>query len=314
MSTGPVTVPTSRARVYPLPLREGLRQLRQSYDWQKGVRSASTHYLDRELPITLLTITGTGDFPGIVPMLTGFLSRVGRPQSILVVDDGTLGPGERDCIRSISPLVEFYTPPIDLESVGGPEMAYYASIRPMGRKLAALVDLTSNGERPVLYADTDVWFSAASEPLVELLTSPIDTPWYMHDHSSTSLDSRVLPEPLPHVNSGFLILPKHLDWSDALAQSLDLVADPEWFTEQTVVHRAIHQHGARAFPPDKFILRWDDQHSPGDIANVAGVAVRHYVTPVRHKYWVMVHGGYARSARAITMHMLRRSDRVDGPS
>lgn len=289
-------------------VRSGLRQLRVSYDWRAQLESARAQYLDRPVPVVLATITGKVDFPGIVPMLTGFLMRVGRPERIVVVDDGKLRPAERECILSISPLVEFVTPSIDPSLPAADELVAYGHRDAMGKKLALLIELTTDGDLPVAYVDTDVWFSENCGAYVDLLTAPVTHPWFMEDRSEVSLDSRVLPEHLPHVNSGFLVLPPSIDWTDALRRSQELLAAPEWFTEQTVVHRALHQHGARILPPDEFVLAWDDQYSPHDRVHDRRVAVRHYVNPVRHKYWVVAHGGLARSALAMVRQAMRRGD------
>lgn len=288
--------------------RATLRRLRTSYDWRAQLAQARADYVDRPLPVLLTTITGAVDFPAIVPMLTGFLSRVGQPERILVVDDGTLSAAERSCIESISPLVEFHVPTVDPGLPSAKEMRDYAAEYAMGKKLALLVELTTHGERPVLYIDTDVWVTTNSGAFIDLLTADVTTPWFMEDEAPDSLDSRVLPEPLPHVNSGFLVLPPHLDWHEALRDLRDLIADPEWFTEQTVVHRAIHANRARTLPREWFLLRWDDRYSALDRADRPGVAVRHYVTPVRHKYWVKVHGGYARCLRAMARDLVTRPD------
>lgn len=295
-------------------MRSSLRQLRVSYDWRARLDGVRDSYLDRPVPVVLATITGKVDFPGIVPMLTGFLTRVGRPERIVVVDDGKLRPSERECILSISPLVEFVVPTIDPALPGADELRAYGELDAMGKKLALLIALTTNGDHPVAYVDTDVWFSMNCQPYVDLLTGDITHPWFMEDTSEISLDSRVLPESQPHVNSGFLVLPPSIDWTDALTSSRELIAVPEWFTEQTVVHRALHQHGARILPPEKFVLAWDDQYSPHDRVHERQVAVRHYVNPVRHKYWVMAHGGYTRSVRAMIRQAVRRDPEPLQPS
>lgn len=258
-----------------------------------------------DLPVALATVTGAIDFPAIVPMLTGFLANVGTPSAILVVDDGTLDERQRECIRSISPLVEFFAPRLDPDLPAHAELERYMAAEPMGKKLAMLIELTAPGRPPLLYTDTDVWFSDRSGELVDLLQSPVESPWFMPDRSSTSLDSRFTDHDRPHVNSGFMLLPSGMDWTDALAASVDMIDRPEWFTEQTVVHQAIHQHGARCLPPERYLLSWDDRRSRADLADADDVVVRHYVVPVRHKYWVRVHGGYRRTATAVARHVLR---------
>jgi hypothetical protein len=47
----------------------------------------------------------------------------------------------------------------------------------------------------------------------------------------------------------------------------------------------MHQNGGRPFDPAKYILQLGDQFVFADHYASARVALRHYVNPVRHKFW-----------------------------
>ena len=87
------------------------------------------------------------------------------------------------------------------------------------------------------------------------------------------------------VNMGFLFLFQKLDWSLGLERLKMLTGTPNFFTTQTVVHFCMHANGARPFDPRKFILQVDDEFIYGDAHAGPSIAIRHYVNPIRHKFW-----------------------------
>jgi len=64
-----------------------------------------------------------------------------------------------------------------------------------------------------------------------------------------------------------------------------LNAAPNFFTTQTVTHLCLHANGAAALDRDKFVLQVDDEFIYRDQHAGASIAMRHYVNPIRHKFW-----------------------------
>src|SRR5439155_446556 len=64
-----------------------------------------------------------------------------------------------------------------------------------------------------------------------------------------------------------------------------LMSPPNFFTNQTVMHLCMHANGAVPFDPDKFVLKVDDQFIYRDQYAGPSIAIRHYVNPIRHKFW-----------------------------
>jgi hypothetical protein len=55
----------------------------------------------------------------------------------------------------------------------------------------------------------------------------------------------------------------------------------------------LHANGARAFDPAKVVLKLDDQTIYRDKYANPSLMVRHYVNPVRHKFWTtLAHRGF----------------------
>jgi hypothetical protein len=87
------------------------------------------------------------------------------------------------------------------------------------------------------------------------------------------------------VNMGFLFLFQKLDWSSGLARLQQLQGIPSFFTTQTVVHFCMHANRALPFAPQKFVLKVDDEFIYRDTHAGSSIAMRHYVNPIRHKFW-----------------------------
>jgi hypothetical protein len=60
---------------------------------------------------------------------------------------------------------------------------------------------------------------------------------------------------------------------------------PTFFTNQTMTHLAMHANDAQPLDPRRFVLQLDDQFIYRDRYAGRQLALRHYVNPVRHKFW-----------------------------
>jgi hypothetical protein len=115
-----------------------------------------------------------------------------------------------------------------------------------------------------------------------------DVPAYYLLDCQFSGDPRLLrdaSEQSEPVNTGVLLLFDRLDWSLSIRRFLELEGEPNFFTNQTMTHLTMHANRARCFDPAKYILQLDDQFVYADRYAGAALALRHYVNPVRHKFW-----------------------------
>lgn len=248
---------------------------------------------DRDVPVTLATVTGSRDVPQAVAALLSFRTWVGRPSRIVIADDGTLTHRDRQNLVLLGDNVIFYRPAsVDQDLPAAVSLRQYAATSPLGMKLAMLISLTRHGDLPVLYVDSDVLFLRSSDHLLRLLEERPIIPRYMSDPNKGAFDSRLAVAGLDPVNSGFLILPAGTAWEETLYKCSDALANPEWYTEQTVVLFAMHSNNAEPLPPDQYVLRWDDRGLGRDAGADPGVIARHYVSPVRWRFWIRAYGGY----------------------
>jgi hypothetical protein len=289
-------------------VRRGLRSKRKPKPWPPEAIAARRTYESHlgelvaggidcapSVPLDVVSFSSRDNLPEQVANIRSFLANAGVPNSFTVVSDGTHAEAARDLLRGIHPCVAV----ADWRSRARPGLPRvlwdYASVDRMGKKLMMLVSLP--GDRPVVYTDADILFFAGARQLGKM--GGLDgAPRYMCDAQlrrsgplagQAALDGALLRdsgEARETVNSGLIFISGPLDWSLALRRLDRLRWKPATFTEQTVVHLTLHQAGARSLDPSRYILTVDDQSLADDPYIGPETVLRHYVTPVRHKFWI----------------------------
>jgi hypothetical protein len=148
------------------------------------------------------------------------------------------------------------------------------------------MSLPRNG--PALYVDSDVLFFPGAADLARDFTGKETPAFFLPDCQKCSADPRLLRGPneaLQPVNSGLLILLRPLDWSLGIHRFLELEGKPNFFSNQTIVHLVLHANGALPLDGTKYVLQLDDQFTYLDRYAGPHLVLRHYVNPVRHKFW-----------------------------
>lgn len=249
------------------------------------------HRLDRpvevtaELDVHLVGFSGERDALEQLASLRSVLRHLGRPARFTLGSDGshtskTLGRLSRQYpgLEVVSPS-EYVTPDLPVA------LRDYAARHPLGKKLAFMASLRP--ESTMLYADADVLFFPGAAALRELLADVDGPPRYLLD-CSYALDERVLPSDLTGsqpVNSGFWIIRQPLGWEEALS-CLDRAAGEFAFhTEQTVFHVAMHRAGGVPVDPDQCVMQVDDRFDYRTVRERDQIALRHYVSNIRHHFW-----------------------------
>ncbi len=239
----------------------------------------------RPFPLEVFSYSGEAALPEQVASIRSFLRYVGRPSKFHVVSDGSYsGESERrltalDSCISVSHFTNWL--PSNL-----PEKIYpYLQTHPTGRQLALIMSLPVNA--PVLYLDSDILFFAGANDLHALVEMREVQALYLAD-CHFSGDERLLRDPSEAdnpVNTGFLLLFQKLDWSLSIQRFLELNGAPTFFTNQTMTHLTMHANRTAPFDARKYVLQLDDQFIYPDRYAHRGIALRHYVNPVRHKFW-----------------------------
>jgi hypothetical protein len=240
-------------------------------------------HCERQLPFEVFSYSGEAALPEQVASIRSFFKFAGRPKSFTVVSDGSYTQRSRTLIEQIDPVIRVagtadWRPSNALQAA-----ASYLADHPTGKQLALIMSLPRNG--PTLYIDSDVLFFPGARALSSLKTSaPV---LYLAD-CRLSADERLYrdeQEKRNPVNTGVLFLNQPIDWSPALQRLLELNGEPNFFTNQTLTHLALGRAGAAPLDPARFVLQLDDQFEWRDRHASPEIILRHYVNPVRHKFW-----------------------------
>jgi hypothetical protein len=239
----------------------------------------------RELSFDVFAYSGENALPEQVASIRSFLTYAGRPKQFTVVSDGSYTAKSIALLEKIDSCVRVRQtqppPPPNLPK----EIRSYLLNHRTGKQLALIMSLPETGRS--LYTDSDILFFSGAREMVDLSQTHSVSALYQADYQFSG-DERVLldnSEKKDPANTGFLFLFRKLDWSLALERLQALMGEPNFFTNQTLTHLALHANGARPLDPQKFILQSDDQTIYRDRYANSSIAMRHYVNPVRHKFW-----------------------------
>jgi hypothetical protein len=241
-----------------------------------------------QVPLDVLAYSGESSLPEQVASIRSFFKYVGRPNRLTIVSDGTLSDRGGDILQSIDSVISIsgsaQWQPKDL-----PTGIYrYLTTHPTGKQLASIMSLPVAG--PTLYVDSDVLFFPGARDLIRLAQTGGAPAYYLAD-CQLSADERLLRGDLEKdrpVNTGVLLLFEKLDWSLGIRRFLEIEGPPTFFTNQTMTHLTMHANGALPFDPRKYVLQLDDQFVYPDRYASDDLALRHYVNPVRHKFWTNI--------------------------
>ena len=239
----------------------------------------------RELPFEVYSYSGEAALPEQVASIRSLLRHGGRPTKFTVVSDGSYSRQSIELLQTIDACVSVSLISDWVPVEGDENLRRYLANHPTGKQLALIMSLPLRG--PALYVDSDVLFFAAAAVLRELPTSSEAPAQYLAD-CQLSADERLLRTAADRenpVNTGVLFVSRKLDWTAGITRFHALHGEPNFFTNQTMTHLAMHANGAQPLDPRKFVLQLDDQFVYPDRYAAAEIALRHYVNPVRHKFW-----------------------------
>ena len=240
------------------------------------------------LSLRVFAYSGETSLPEQIASIRSFLKYVGRPKRFTIISDGTLSTRGAELLKSLDPVVSISDfaewVPKNLPATIYP----YLTTHPTGKQLALIMSLPVQG--PTLYLDSDVLFFPAATELIRIAENGGAPAFYLPD-CLLSADERLFRgeiEKAKPVNTGVLFFFERLDWTLALRRFLELDGLPTFFTNQTMTHLTMHANGATALDHRKYVLQLDDQFVYPDLYANRSLVLRHYVNPVRHKFWMAV--------------------------
>jgi hypothetical protein len=238
------------------------------------------------LDIDVFAYSNEAMLPEQIASVRSFLKYAGRPNNFTIVSDGTHRPHSVWLLQEVDSCIRVIRAR-DFLPEQSSSRDYFAN-HPTGKQLALIMSLPR--ERPALYLDADVLFFPGAVALAEFLNNYDAPALYLRDCQAAG-DERLLHDPTEAadpVNTGVIFFCQKLDWSLAIERLQQLGGTPSFFTNQTMTHLAMHRNGARPLDSAKFVLQLDDQFQFADRYANDSIILRHYVNPVRHKFWEQI--------------------------
>ncbi|WP_339406192.1 hypothetical protein [Nodularia sp. LEGE 04288] len=242
----------------------------------------------RKVPISVYALSCERDLAEQVASVHSFLCNVGIPDKFTIISDGSYTDLSCQLLCCIHPCVEVIPIHKFLRKDLPQCVSDYAQVHPMGKKLSALMSIPVNGA--TIYTDSDILFFPGGIDLVELANLDSQVCHYLPD-CSNSLDGRILDEDgekINPVNAGFIFFKNELNWDFAIKRLAKLTGIPSYFTEQTIVHLTIHQNHGVPLCSEKYVMNVTDQFIYPDKFASNKIALRHYVSDIRHKFWMNI--------------------------
>jgi hypothetical protein len=236
------------------------------------------------IPLQVFSYSGESTLPEQIASIRSLLQHAGRPRGFTVVSDGTYSAASLELLKQVDPCVAIAQLP-EVSSNLPAQVRSYLTAHPTGKQLALIMSLPREG--PALYLDSDILFFPQAHHLAALADARGVSAFYLAD-CQLSGDQRLLRLPNERarpVNTGVLLLFKALDWSLSVQRFLELNGTPDFFTNQTMTHLTMHANDALPLDQTKYVLQLDDQCVYPDRYAGNALALRHYVNPVRHKFW-----------------------------
>jgi hypothetical protein len=242
----------------------------------------------KRIPADVYSMSCERDLPEQIASICSFIRYVGIPDRFNIVSDGSYTKKSCALLRKIHPCVEV----LRIENLiikNLPKNVYeYAAQQAMGKKLAVLLSLPIH--KATIYTDSDILFFPGATDLADIINSSDRTSRYLPD-CAIKMDERVIyndAEKLNPVNGGFIIFKEKPNWEFALERLSKLSELNNYFTEQTLVHLTMHHNHAAPLCSQKYILSVIDQFIYQDKFANREIALRHYVSDIRYKFWFHV--------------------------
>jgi len=225
--------------------------------------------------------------------ILSFLCHVGTPAKWSIVSDGSISDSQAESLRSIHPSVEVLDWSTFLCKENRDCYERLSKYTVFAKKFALMSNLPVQGA--AVYVDSDILFFEGAHHLTELLNNLGGKSYFQKDLPGCLDPSYLTPAELeaPHLNAGFVIQGKRLDWSVPIARLNTILSQLSplqtlgdlGVLEQSASHLA-HFLAGSAPLDEKYALQVSDQLDEEDRFSGPNFVMRHYVRPVRHKMWL----------------------------
>lgn len=237
-----------------------------------------------KVPMEVISFSGTKAYADQCYSILSFLKNVGEPIHWTIYSDGTYTQEEIELLQSLSWIsVIPYNKNIDQ----APEVLIrFADKYVWGKRLIAYV--THPIKTTTIFTDSDILFYPEFKRVIPSIQKGN---WFIDDtgpHFDSYYMNNGYAVAAPFLNAGFLIFNDTPNWNVLLNYINDRLKDGnvEHYTDQTAFHKMVVETGlGTPLSNNLFILSCSDHFTHRVHFNVDKIALRHFVSPVRHKMW-----------------------------
>ena len=228
------------------------------------------------IDLKMVSMSGKQYFEDQLLSLFSFYYNVGIPTSWVIYNDGSYTAAEIDIFISI--------PAVEIKHIDIPNYEIETKKYPTLKKMLLLQQITV--ECTTIYSDSDVLFFSPFKKHIDKFSA---LNCYLVDENYVYFDNFIpknISVQLP-LNLGFLILNTTPDWQIATRYISERIQNNEltYWSDQTAMHLLAIEEKFTALPKDMFVVGGKDAFTIKDACNYKNIALRHFVSPIRHKMW-----------------------------
>jgi hypothetical protein len=265
--------------------KEFSKLIKQLPDWKKIYNINSEEKGDFDL----VSFSSSRDLEEQVLSILSLLKWYGYPKNWYVYSDGTHTESDIKILESLGSFVKVVKWDKNIEKIKPSDkdtLLAYSNTMPMGKRLICFT--THEIKNRSIYLDSDIVFYKGILQNLEAVTLSSYN-WFLPDIGWGTLDSRYIKQQkhpqMYQLNGGFNILNKEFSWDKALEFVSKLENKFEYFSDQTAFHINIINQNSYPLDPRKFVMHAKDQFLFTTLQQSSEIAIRHFISPVRHKMW-----------------------------
>jgi hypothetical protein len=238
-----------------------------------------------KIPFHFVSFSGAKTFYDQLLSILSFYYNVGSPISWTIYSDGTYSPSQ------ISIFYKFNF--VKLVNWDSNLKIKYKGLLDFGKKfiwgnrLHAYLNHTVSPT--TIFLDSDILFYKGFSIYLSIINK---SNWYIQDtgpHLDKYYFTKYKENDNHFINAGFLVINESPNWGlavDYIVNRNDKDCSWEHFTEQAAINYMIKNDSTfHPLSEEKFILSCKDSFDIYHKFDIKKIALRHYVSPVRHKMW-----------------------------
>ena len=266
-------------------------ETRRPYPIRRDFSCFRPHPCPRDAPCRLVVLATPRTLCDGAWCACSLLDNLPETIGLTIVLDGALIPERARFPRRLFPGAHVLSTSTLADDLGGraPKLLRFAQADPLGRKLLVILLLQERSD--IICSDADVLAFGAMPELEDAIPGGSSMrPLYLQEIGGMQTDPDALNRlrllGLAHaetLNTGLLYLPRRSLSLDLADDILDFNgAHRSWFVETTVLGALLKRAAGVPLPRDRYVVSVRRQFWGEPDLDYRAIALRHFVTPVRH--------------------------------